>query len=74
MTILPANPDRLETWTPDQVNRHISHLSLPDQISLALAAVRWAEGNAHPESPVASALAGAAADLEEALKLLPQEQ
>lgn len=71
MTNRLSDPDRPETWTAGQVNRHISYLPLPDQISLALAAVRWAEGNAHPESPVASSLAGAAADLEEALQLLP---
>lgn len=48
----------------------VRNLSTPDQISLAIALVSYAQDRTDPKSPLADALAGAQDDLTQAFSLI----
>lgn len=56
-------------WNPLVVNEYIRRLDRENQLSLALAAVEWAQEKSSPESPLTDYLAGIKDDLTQALQL-----
>ena len=70
-----AIPDAyFDNWDPITVNKFLRRQSKEDQLSIAIAALRWAQEGLPADSPAADLLAGAQEEITQALPLLPPEQ